>query len=496
MKNVDQIDRISLLKQNNNPTSSKPSMKDPRTRSSEKTVANPASQTSSGASASPPRPPHYYQPARRVNPSKSRFISRDLPFHQSTNKIRVSLASSKFRSSIMNLMQRDWFHLSLRLRTIHSFFFLLVIWTSIVIAFAMFYMAVDRVTGEEDCGLSGVQDVYISFSSAFSFSLETATTVGYGLPGSSNGFFNNCWPLQMTIYFQMVTSLVFNAFLFAFVFARLARAERRGFQVVWSNKAVVRKTDKGYQLDVRVFDVDAEYPLVEAHVRLYTIRHKGVEEGALEDVKFDPVRITVPNDEITTSLFVSLPNVVRHHIDRYSSLLPPAKTLSSTTSNAGDPANGVVTDSSSLLLREMDEASGSRSGYQCTVCGESGYSSLENLRRHVKFNAKVERQSNIKGCHDTIDLRKLVEREEGDVDDLGFERLEEFWLEEDIEIIGIFEAIDPLMGCTFQSLQSWTCDDIVFGARHANCVATNAGKRGKTIVDLEQFHELDYDNEQ
>ena len=85
----------------------------------------------------------------------------------------------------------------------------------------------------------------MGFSAAFAFSLETTTTVGYGLPGSSNAFFEGCPELQVVIYFQMLMSILFNAFLFAFFFARVARCETRGIQVVFSQKAIIKRLRNG-----------------------------------------------------------------------------------------------------------------------------------------------------------------------------------------------------------------------------------------------------------
>ncbi|GMI21115.1 hypothetical protein TeGR_g14970, partial [Tetraparma gracilis] len=203
-----------------------------------------------------------------LNPD-SRFVKRNLPFRQSSNTMNVSfvhqqryLFGSKFLGDIFlpnritQLKRMDWYHLYLRLPTYISFFLLLLVWTTSILCFTGIYIGVDSFNPAVDCGLSGPGGT-VTFNTAFAFSLETTTTVGYGLPGGSNGFFNNCPGLQIAIYLQMMSSIAFNAFLFAFIFARLARCERRGYQVVWGDKAVVNKVGGKYFLDVRVFDVDA-----------------------------------------------------------------------------------------------------------------------------------------------------------------------------------------------------------------------------------------------
>jgi len=81
----------------------------------------------------------------------------------------------------------------------------------------------------------------ISFHSAFAFSLETVTTVGYGIPNGGNFFFENCPLLQVAIYFQMVVTLFFNGFIFSFVYSRMSRSEIRATQFLYSQKATLNR---------------------------------------------------------------------------------------------------------------------------------------------------------------------------------------------------------------------------------------------------------------
>ena len=85
----------------------------------------------------------------------------------------------------------DWFHVLLRLRTIVSAFAFVVVWTAFLCFFAAMYVLIDSREPDVECGLSNRGDP-IEFYGAFAFALETTTTVGYGLPGGGNGFFENC----------------------------------------------------------------------------------------------------------------------------------------------------------------------------------------------------------------------------------------------------------------------------------------------------------------
>ena len=171
-----------------------------------------------------------------------------------------------------------------------------------------------------NCGLGKDPEVPITYYTAFAFSLETCTTVGYGLPGGSNAFFENCPGIQVVIYLQMTFSMMFNAFLFSFFFTRLAKSESRAVQVVFSEKCVVRVTERGDIVwQVRVYDVDQGHGIVEAHVRMYALlKHKDA-DGHPQLVQ---LRIVSPNDDLGAVLFLNIPTVVTHEMDYYSPLYP------------------------------------------------------------------------------------------------------------------------------------------------------------------------------
>ena len=122
-----------------------------------------------------------------------RLVVRDLPFHQSSNSLRVRHQMSKEYSKrakgrhsagglgFFHWYIEDWFHVLLRLRTVVSPSAFTVVWTSFLLIFAGVYCWVDRINPDEACGL-GEPGYAIKFYGAFAFSLETTTTVGYGLP--------------------------------------------------------------------------------------------------------------------------------------------------------------------------------------------------------------------------------------------------------------------------------------------------------------------------
>ena len=169
-----------------------------------------------------------------------RLVQRNLPFNQSKNK--VSVIHNK-GVQIIPLLRHDWFHVFLRLPSKYSLLILLSTWTGAVLLFAGLYMAYDNINDQDECRLGITPEQPMAFGAAFAFSVETCTTVGYGLPSGTNAFFEGCQGLQFLIYAQMVWSMMFNAFLFAFLYNRLGRSESRGAQVVSSNNAIVSVVD-------------------------------------------------------------------------------------------------------------------------------------------------------------------------------------------------------------------------------------------------------------
>ena len=135
---------------------------------------------------------------------------------------------------------------------------------------------------------------------------------------------------------------MFNAFLFAFFYNRMAKCDARGAQVVLSKKAIVSIVDGQLRFQVRAYDVDASGPVIEAHIRMYAItKNRPVPR---------PLRTIQPNDELGALLFLSVPTVMAHHIDIYSILHPPRDT----------PVNA-----SGITLRQADSAIGNREGMLC-----------------------------------------------------------------------------------------------------------------------------------
>jgi hypothetical protein len=126
---------------------------------------------------------------RYVSP---RLILRNLSFHQSSSAVNVHNDYGQASYYVHRLFRHDWFHNFLRWPTSLSLLLLVILWTCLTLFFSVLYLLHDRLKTSPECSLwppitnedGTVQappplHIYTSFT----FSLETATTVGYALPG-------------------------------------------------------------------------------------------------------------------------------------------------------------------------------------------------------------------------------------------------------------------------------------------------------------------------
>ena len=271
--------------------------------------------------------------------------------------------------------------------------------------------------------------------------------------------------IQVSIFTQMVWSMMFNAFLFAFFFSLLSKSEFRSSQIIFTNKLLVN-VDKGNNnkaegngnkayVRLQCYDIDSAHPLVEAHARMYVLDHK---------LKMHPLRLMDPNDDLGGVLYPSVPADIVHHIDHHSALSPRKLPL--------------VERSNGLVLRSIDSYTGNRDEIICPVCGEA-YGTYKRLQKHVEFNAMIEAKEGFpkEKSHCGFVLP--------DIEPLTLDEVRKHIEKSFSEIVVVVEAIDPQLSGTFQSLQSYKYEDIVFGAEFAKCMSF---KGENFTVDMKKFH--------
>jgi len=390
-----------------------------------------------------------------------RLITRDYPYNQSSNRVEIVNENT---NPLWGLLIKDWFHVLLRLPSWISLPAFIIIWYISIWVWAAIYQYISNKSSnfEKDCGL-GSPNVTLSIMTAYAFSLETCTTVGYGLPGESNAFFQeDCPEIQIAITFQMVWSMITNAFLVSFFFSLLSKSETRSIQLIFSSKLCINLIDGKVCTNVRCYDLDSSFPLVECHARMYLIDHK---------MKFHPLRLLEPDDDLGGVLYPSAPTSIIHHIDHHSALSPGSMPLTE-----GDHG---------LVLRSIDSATASREEIVCPVCGEA-YGTYARLVKHIKYARICEEKEDypIETSHLGFTMP--------DTSVITLEEVQRHIERKLSEIIVVVEAIDPQLSGTFQSVQSYKYDDIEFGADFERCLSA---RNNKFIVDLQKFHGVVYDDD-
>ena len=201
---------------------------------------------------------------------------------------------------------------------------------------------------------------------------------------------------------------------------------------------------------------------MEAHARMYVLDHK---------LKMHPLRLADPNDDLGGVLYPSVPSDIVHLIDHHSVLSPRSKCP-------------LIESSNGLTLRSVDSHTGNRDEIICPICGEA-YGTYKRLQTHIDYNSMIEST--------TSTTEKFIFPKGKSHIDFIVPKIEPLTLEEVrnhiehtlSEIIVVVEAIDPQLSGTFQSLQSYKYNDIVFGAEFTNCMSS---KDGIFCVDMKRFH--------
>ena len=146
------------------------------------------------------------------------------------------------------------------------------------------------------------------------------------------------------------------------------------------------------------------------------------------DMKFEVMRLSSPNDDLGAVIYPSLPSVVSHTIDSYSPI-------------------------------HLNSSSGSK---------------VEEALKEMKM-WKVTKDKQTTGT----------------TTGMYYEEFKSLFETEEVEILAVVEAIDPLMSGTFQAIQSYTAEDLEFGGNFAPClVKDHQDKKSVAAVDLARFHRV------
>ena len=136
------------------------------------------------------------------------------------------------------------------------------------------------------------------------------------------------------------------------------------------------------------------------------------------------------------------------------------------------------------------------------VCGET-YSTIDCLTRHIAYSGMLEKNDSVgKGGgakrHCDVSLKEMKmwkvtkdKQTTGTTTGMYYDEFKNLFDTEEVEVLAVVEAIDPLMSGTFQAIQSYCVEDVEFGGDFAPCLMKDyQGKNNVAAVDLALFHKV------
>ncbi|XP_078724354.1 LOW QUALITY PROTEIN: ATP-sensitive inward rectifier potassium channel 12-like [Lampetra fluviatilis] len=166
------------------------------------------------------------------------------------------------------------------------------------------------------------------FVSAFLFSVETQTTIGYGFRCVTE----ECAVAIVAVVAQSIVGCLVDCFTIGVIMAKMARPKKRARTLRFSDKAVVNERGGRRYLEWRVGNLRRSH-IVEAHVRAQLIRTKSAERNYVVMRQDD---VNVGFDKGLDRIFLVSPYTVVHEIDEES----PLYDMSRSSLEGGSAGNG------------------------------------------------------------------------------------------------------------------------------------------------------------
>ncbi|XP_062364550.1 G protein-activated inward rectifier potassium channel 4 isoform X1 [Cinclus cinclus] len=149
------------------------------------------------------------------------------------------------------------------------------------------------------------------FVSAFLFSIETETTIGYG----HRVITEKCPEGIVLLLVQAILGSIVNAFMVGCMFVKISQPKKRAETLMFSNNAVISMRDEKLCLMFRVGDLRNSH-IVEASIRAKLIKSKQTKEG--EFIPLNQTDINVGFDTGDDRLFLVSPLIISHEINEKS----------------------------------------------------------------------------------------------------------------------------------------------------------------------------------
>ncbi|XP_075046600.1 G protein-activated inward rectifier potassium channel 4 isoform X2 [Mixophyes fleayi] len=149
------------------------------------------------------------------------------------------------------------------------------------------------------------------FVSAFLFSIETETTIGYGYRVITE----NCPEGIVLLLIQAILGSIVNALMVGCMFVKISQPKKRAETLMFSNNAVISLRDWKLCLMFRVGDLRSSH-IVEASIRAKLMKSKQTTEG--EFIPLNQTDINVGFDTGDDRLFLVSPLIISHEINEKS----------------------------------------------------------------------------------------------------------------------------------------------------------------------------------
>lgn len=150
-----------------------------------------------------------------------------------------------------------------------------------------------------------------SFVSAFLFSVETQSTIGYGFRYVTD----ECPMAYIGVLIQSIISAGLQVALAGLVVAKVRRSKKRSETIVFSRIACIMEEDLCLRLIFRVADIRKSH-IIGAHARGYLIRKSPFITGKTIPIEY--FQVDFKSEDGSNSLFLAWPTSVVHVIDENS----------------------------------------------------------------------------------------------------------------------------------------------------------------------------------
>ncbi|XP_071961347.1 inward rectifier potassium channel 2-like [Antedon mediterranea] len=157
-----------------------------------------------------------------------------------------------------------------------------------------------------------------NWKSAFMFSIETQTTIGYGFRCPTE----ECGEAMFFLVFQTIWSNLLEAFIIGSFIAKFSRPKLRAKTIMFSKTACITMKDGRLIFQFRLGDL-RKSPIVEGHIRLQMVKHHITKEGCY--VPFHVFDINIGHEYGLDRIFLVWPIEIAHEINEESPLYEYSK---------------------------------------------------------------------------------------------------------------------------------------------------------------------------